>query len=141
MRILVMMDFSESALRALEFARQHFPTAEFKLLHAVDLMGLADISYGYGRVGGGAAAVSVARTQQELQQEAEQKLAQLGGGEIVVGKAATAGLDVAARWGADMIVMGTAGRRGLERFFVGSVAEEVVRGSPVPVLTVREPDK
>ncbi len=38
----------------------------------------------------------------------------------------------------DLIVMGTHGRRGLGHLFLGSVAEEVVRLSSVPVLTVRE---
>jgi len=37
---------------------------------------------------------------------------------------------------ADLIVMGTHGRRGLERALLGSVAEKVVRLSHVPVLTV-----
>lgn len=38
----------------------------------------------------------------------------------------------------DVIVAGTHGRRGLQRFLIGSVAEEVLRTSPCPVLTVRE---
>lgn len=38
----------------------------------------------------------------------------------------------------DLIVMGTHGRTGLSRFFLGSVAENVVRRSYCPVLTVRE---
>jgi len=38
--------------------------------------------------------------------------------------------------GFDLIVIGTHGRRGAERFLIGSVAEKVVRASPVPVLTV-----
>jgi len=38
---------------------------------------------------------------------------------------------------ADLIVMGTHGRRGISRALLGSVAETVVRTSPVPVLTVR----
>jgi nucleotide-binding universal stress UspA family protein len=37
---------------------------------------------------------------------------------------------------ADLIVVGTHGRRGLNRAFLGSVAEKIVRGSGVPVLTV-----
>ena len=37
----------------------------------------------------------------------------------------------------DVIVMGTSGRGGLDRVVLGSVAERVVRHSPVPVLTVR----
>ncbi|MCS6936205.1 MAG: universal stress protein [Candidatus Bipolaricaulota bacterium] len=37
----------------------------------------------------------------------------------------------------DLIVMGTHGRRGLDRILLGSVTEEVVRLSKVPVMTVR----
>lgn len=38
----------------------------------------------------------------------------------------------------DLIVLGTAGRTGLDQLVLGSVAEEVVRSAPVPVVTVRE---
>jgi len=38
----------------------------------------------------------------------------------------------------DLVVMGTHGRRGPARLFLGSVAEEVVRHAPCPVLTLRE---
>lgn len=38
---------------------------------------------------------------------------------------------------ADLIVIGTHGRTGLARLFMGSVAERVVGGAPCPVLTVR----
>jgi nucleotide-binding universal stress UspA family protein len=38
---------------------------------------------------------------------------------------------------ADLIVVGTLGKTGLDRFLMGSVAEKVVRGSKVPVLVVR----
>lgn len=41
--------------------------------------------------------------------------------------------------GADLIVVGTHGRRGLRRLFVGSVAENIVRRSTVPVVIVRGP--
>ncbi|MFB6107213.1 MAG: universal stress protein [Haloplanus sp.] len=37
----------------------------------------------------------------------------------------------------DLVVMGTHGRRGLDRYLLGSVTERVVRSSDVPVLTVR----
>ncbi len=40
-------------------------------------------------------------------------------------------------WSADLIVMGTHGRRGLSHLFMGSDAEAVIRTSSVPVLTVR----
>lgn len=40
----------------------------------------------------------------------------------------------------DLVVVGTHGRTGFDRYVLGSVAEFLVRTSPVPVLTVREPD-
>lgn len=43
----------------------------------------------------------------------------------------------AVRWEADLIVMGTHGRSGLNRLMFGSIAEGVVRHAPVPVLLVR----
>ena len=42
-------------------------------------------------------------------------------------------------WNADLIVIGTHGRRGMKRLFIGSDAEQVVRSAPVPVLLVRMP--
>jgi nucleotide-binding universal stress UspA family protein len=41
----------------------------------------------------------------------------------------------------DLIVMGTLGKTGLDRFLMGSVAEKVVRNSKVPVLVVRSEDQ
>ena len=49
-------------------------------------------------------------------------------------------LEQAKAGGVDLIVMGTHGRHGLPRLVLGSVAEKVVRLSPVPVLTLRAPD-
>jgi nucleotide-binding universal stress UspA family protein len=46
-------------------------------------------------------------------------------------------LDHAADRDVDLLVMGTQGRTGLDRFVLGSVAERVLRSSPAPVLTVR----
>jgi len=43
-------------------------------------------------------------------------------------------------WGAQVVVLGTHGRRGIERALVGSVAEQVVRHAEVPVLLVRRPE-
>ena len=43
----------------------------------------------------------------------------------------------ARKWRADLIVMGTHGRRGLNRLILGSDAERVLRDAPVPVLLVR----
>lgn len=44
-------------------------------------------------------------------------------------------------WNADLIVMGTHGRRGLRRLVLGSDAEWVLRSTPVPVLFVRAPEE
>lgn len=41
-------------------------------------------------------------------------------------------------WGADMIVLGTHARTGLQRLLLGSVADAVVRTSPISVLLIRE---
>lgn len=43
----------------------------------------------------------------------------------------------AADWGADLLVVGTANRRGLERFFIGSVAEQLVSHVNASILLVR----
>ena len=45
----------------------------------------------------------------------------------------------AAAWRADLIVIGSHGRRGAARMFMGSDAEQILRLSPVPVLIVRNP--
>jgi nucleotide-binding universal stress UspA family protein len=55
------------------------------------------------------------------------------------GDAATEILRLAEETRADLIVMGTHGRTGLRRFIAGSVAEQVVRRAPCPVLTVKQP--
>ncbi|MFZ2498046.1 universal stress protein [Methanosarcina sp.] len=46
-------------------------------------------------------------------------------------------IDFAENNNIDLIVMGTLGKTGLEKFLMGSVAEKVVRGSKVPVMVVR----
>jgi len=51
-------------------------------------------------------------------------------GEVIV--------DCAQEWGADLIVIGTHGRRGIRRLVMGSDAEHVVRTATVPVLLLRE---
>jgi nucleotide-binding universal stress UspA family protein len=49
--------------------------------------------------------------------------------------------NVAEKIGADLIAMGTHGRRGVKRMLLGSVAESVVRSAPCPVLTIRPSDR
>lgn len=58
---------------------------------------------------------------------------------LVEGRAATEILRTASESTCDLIVMGTHGRSGLGRILLGSVAEEVLRKAPCPVLTLRTP--
>lgn len=48
-------------------------------------------------------------------------------------------LEAAEKTGADLIVMGTHGRRGISRALIGSVTEAIVRTSAIPVLTIHAP--
>lgn len=50
-------------------------------------------------------------------------------------------LDAIDQTESDLVVMGTHGRSGVSRFLIGSVAEEIVRGANVPVMTVSRPDE
>ncbi len=61
-------------------------------------------------------------------------------GKVVTGYAAEEILNLAADEKADMIVMGTHGRRGIDRILFGSVAEKVVKSADCPVLTIRPKD-
>lgn len=56
---------------------------------------------------------------------------------VRTGRIAETILEVSEERGADLIVMGTHGRRGLARALLGSVAESVLRRAAVPVLTIR----
>ena len=58
-------------------------------------------------------------------------------GKVSTGYASEEILDVAEKEGADMIVMGTHGRKGIDRMLFGSVAEKVVKSATIPVLTIR----
>ena len=57
--------------------------------------------------------------------------------ESVGEKVAHAIVEEARHWPADLIVVGTHGRKGLRHLLVGSIAEGVIRDSPVPILLVR----
>ena len=56
---------------------------------------------------------------------------------IHVGKPASEIVRTAKEWPADMIVIGSHGRHGIQRALLGSVAEEVMRHAPCPVLVIR----
>jgi len=62
-------------------------------------------------------------------------------GRVVTGYAAEEIVNAAEEMKADMIVLGTHGRRGIDKFLFGSVAEKVIKTSPVPVLSMRPDPK
>jgi nucleotide-binding universal stress UspA family protein len=55
---------------------------------------------------------------------------------LQIGKPSVEIVKAAAEWPADLIVIGSHGRRGIERAMLGSVAEAVLRHAPCPVLVV-----
>lgn len=57
--------------------------------------------------------------------------------EVLPGRVCDVVVEQAKEFGADLIVLGTHGRRGVSRLLVGSDAEQIVRVAPVPVLLVR----
>lgn len=59
--------------------------------------------------------------------------------ESIGGAAAALIIAQAKEWRADLIVMGTHGRRGIRHLALGSDAEGVVRNTPVPILLLRGP--
>jgi nucleotide-binding universal stress UspA family protein len=61
--------------------------------------------------------------------------------ESPAGPAADAIVRQAKKSKADLIVLGTHGRRGVRRMLMGSDAEQIVRNSPVPVMLVRSPGR
>ena len=58
-------------------------------------------------------------------------------GMVVTGFAAEEILNTADQEGVDIIIMGTHGRKGIDRILFGSVAEKVVKSASQPVLTIR----
>ena len=137
-RILVATDFSDSSRQPLELALQIAEKfgSELTLVHSWEAP-----SYSYG---GGlyfpvdmvapiehAAVARLEEAMTELKQRfpAAKSLIRAGVPWEEV-------LNAATQLKADLIVMGTHGRRGLERALLGSVAEKVVRMARVPVLTV-----
>jgi nucleotide-binding universal stress UspA family protein len=68
----------------------------------------------------------------------EEEAAQVGGAETILraGNAPAIILELIDELSPSLVVMGTHGRGGIARLALGSVAEQVVRQAPVPVMTV-----
>jgi universal stress protein A len=142
-RILVPLDFSDCSKKALRYAlalaRQH--GAALDLLYV-----LPTLPYGSGEYG----VFDYGKLQEDMKASAEMKLAKTlseeigqcpsvrAGSILRIGTAAREIVDVARTLPADLIVIATHGRTGLKHVLLGSVAEQVVRHAPCPVLVVRE---
>jgi universal stress protein A len=143
-RILVPTDFSPPSDAALEYAR--ILAAKFgstlRILHVID-----DPSASSEFVADGFAP-STEDIQAALLEHARKSLDRLmnlvdrsrynAHVDAVIGTPAEAIINYASATGTSLIVMGTHGRTGLAHLLMGSVAEQVVRTAPCPVLTVRQ---
>jgi nucleotide-binding universal stress UspA family protein len=146
-RILVPVDGSETASRGLQEAIRLSKAlgASIRLVHIID-----DTPLALNPEAGVAAAPLVADFAEggkQIMEEARAFAAAQGVQvETVVhenftGLTAERILEEARKSGAELIVMGTHGRRGIRHVVLGSDAEAVVRGANVPVLLVREPGR
>jgi nucleotide-binding universal stress UspA family protein len=141
-RILVPVDSSGPSMKglatAIRLAREG--GGRLKLLHVVETLPAFAVPEGAVDIGPMIDAMKAGgrKTLAKIEKRAradgarpETQLVELFGGRV-----ADAIADTARRWRADVIVMGTHGRRGMRRALLGSDAELVVRHSPVPVLLV-----
>ena len=143
-RVLCPVDFSEYSIRAYDYAyslAKHYG-AQLVIEHVVQPITVTYPYYGFPDV----AAYDVywnvsADAEKRLQELARKHNVNGVRPEWVVekGVAPDAILSLAEERGANLIVMGTHGRRGLDRLAVGSVTERVIRRARCPVLTVRKP--
>jgi nucleotide-binding universal stress UspA family protein len=145
MRILVPVDGSSASLKGLDEAIKLAKAsgARLKLVHVVndpiaDAPDVLPASYHQDVI-----ASLVEQGQKVLDAAEAAARAQNVAAETVLierigGRAADSIIGVAKQWPADLIAMGTHGRRGLRRLVMGSDAELVLRSTPVPVLMVRD---
>lgn len=138
--VLVPLDGSPLAERALRYALETFPKASHTAIHVIDPVdsitateagGLPDAEQWYENAQEESTAIHDAAS--AIASEYETELATV----TEVGRPARAILDYADGHGIDQIVMGSHGREGLERVFLGSVAETVIRRSGGAVTVVR----
>jgi nucleotide-binding universal stress UspA family protein len=142
-RILVPIDGSATSERALQEAIKLVDgKAQLRLIYVIEATYPLD-SVAYALIDHAALQDATRKTGERALAQAAEKVQRSGM------TAETALLDVPAErvsavidsdalnWKADLIVIGTHGRSGLNRLLLGSVAEEVVRGTSLPVLLVR----
>jgi nucleotide-binding universal stress UspA family protein len=136
--ILVPIDFSEHAAHALDYAAALAAQldARIHLVHAITipLNGVREMAHSATLIEQAAKETQAALDEVATRYRDRVSMAPV---RVEVGDAREVIDQVAEKIGADLIVMGTHGRRGVKRVLLGSVAEAVVRSAPCPVLTVR----
>ncbi|MDR9381337.1 MAG: universal stress protein [Natronomonas sp.] len=141
MRILVPYDGSEQADAALEYAVTQHPGDDLVLLHVLDF-----VEAGYSAAPEAALAGYWEEWYEQAESSAEKLLENAAAAieteadvetEVVVGPPANAIVEYIETEDIDAVVIGSHGRDGFSRILLGSVAETVVRRSPVPVTVVR----
>lgn len=146
-KILVPVDGSETSMSGVQEAIKLAKSGggRIRLVHVVNEFVL-DYAYGAGLYGTDLIE-ALREGGQKILREAEAYVRQQGVQadsvllEAIGGPAADLIVAQAREWHAELIVMGTHGRRGLRRLALGSDAENVVRESPAPVLLVRHVPK
>ncbi|HEX6810381.1 MAG TPA: universal stress protein [Planctomycetota bacterium] len=138
-KILVPTDFSPCAAAALDYAAELASKLDAEILLVHVQPSLANYVSFPTAVPLPADWVSSMHTQAqaELAKEAARVKRVKIGTELREGNIHESVLAAATAFAADLIVIGTHGRRGVSHVLLGSVAERVVRHSTVPVLTVR----
>lgn len=138
--ILVPTDFSEGAEEALAYACELAAKLE-ATVHLVNVVGIPAL--GVPELGVALTSTMIDQlvldNQAALDKLANGKRGVASIGEVILktGDARDSINQAAKEVDADLIVMGTHGRKGVSRALLGSVAETVVRSAPCPVLTIR----
>jgi nucleotide-binding universal stress UspA family protein len=139
-RILCPVDFSSSAIAALNYAMLLARDADAKLtaLHVLEIPAALYETPGFDVAAFRASAEVAARA--KLSDLIPERMRTSGKVDTIVseGRAARDILRVASEWKSDLIVMGTHGHRAIDRLF-GSHTEHVVRSAWCPVMVVRAP--
>jgi len=143
-RILVPIDGSPTAERGLAEAIKlgRLTGAQLRLIHVVDELSFAlSASQGMTLTGDVLDMLREAGAEILAQGAASVRAAGLQVDTVLkdsfAGRVSDLVISEASAWPADLIVLGTHGRRGVGRLFLGSDAETIVRSAPVPVLLLR----
>ncbi len=136
-RILVPLDGSPQAQKALTYTTETFPEAAIVVVHVLNPVAGAGDLEGTISVAADAASGQQQFAQKLFEQARETAGDRIDDSEVLAGRAANEIISYAADHEIDAIVMGSHGRDGAARLLLGSVAEIVVRRSPVPVTVVR----